>query len=139
VARLHSGFPGRAPGAGLLLLRIAVGAALVVYTVPSISDANDPSLSSFVLGLLALVVGASLIVGILTRTAAILGAVLTGAIIRRWVMTSPIHSLRGNPLILNVIIIDVAIALLGPGAFSLDAVLFGRRRIIIPHSPLSRR
>ncbi|MGA2902328.1 MAG: hypothetical protein ABSD98_00735 [Candidatus Korobacteraceae bacterium] len=54
-------------------------------------------------------------------------------------MTSPIHSLRGNPLILNVIIIDVAIALLGPGAFSLDAVLFGRRRIIIPHSPLSRR
>ena len=33
---------------------------------------------------------------------------------------------------LNLAIICVALVLLGPGAFSLDARLFGRREIIIP-------
>jgi uncharacterized membrane protein YphA (DoxX/SURF4 family) len=35
---------------------------------------------------------------------------------------------------LNLAIICVALVLLGPGAFSLDARLFGRREIIIPNS-----
>jgi uncharacterized membrane protein YphA (DoxX/SURF4 family) len=35
---------------------------------------------------------------------------------------------------LNLAIICIALALLGPGAFSLDARLFGRREIIIPDS-----
>jgi uncharacterized membrane protein YphA (DoxX/SURF4 family) len=35
---------------------------------------------------------------------------------------------------LNLAIICLAVALLGPGAFSLDARLFGRREIIIPDS-----
>ena len=35
---------------------------------------------------------------------------------------------------LNLAIICIALALLGPGAFSVDARLFGRREIIIPDS-----
>jgi hypothetical protein len=34
-----------------------------------------------------------------------------------------------------MIIIAVAIALLGPGAFSFDGYLFGRREIVIPPRP----
>ena len=34
---------------------------------------------------------------------------------------------------LIVLAIAVALALLGPGAHSMDAYLFGRREIIIPH------
>jgi uncharacterized membrane protein YphA (DoxX/SURF4 family) len=34
----------------------------------------------------------------------------------------------------NLAAISAALALLGPGAFSLDARLFGRREIIIPES-----
>ncbi len=36
----------------------------------------------------------------------------------------------------SMIIMPIGIALLGPGAFSLDAYLFGRREIVIP--PASR-
>jgi len=34
--------------------------------------------------------------------------------------------------IINLIVLSIAIALLGPGAFSLDARMFGRREITIP-------
>ena len=40
----------------------------------------------------------------------------------------PAQSLAG------VIILAAAIALLGPGAFSVDARLFGRREILIPNT-----
>jgi len=39
---------------------------------------------------------------------------------------------------LNLAIICIALALLGPGAFSLDARLFGRREIIIADSKLDQ-
>ena len=34
----------------------------------------------------------------------------------------------------GVIVLATAIALLGPGAFSIDSHLFGRREILIPHA-----
>ena len=39
-----------------------------------------------------------------------------------------------NLAIINLIVLSIAIALLGPGAFSLDARMFGRREITIPSS-----
>ena len=42
------------------------------------------------------------------------------------------------PTVALVVIVAVAIALLGPGAYSLDSYLFGRREIVIAargHSP----
>jgi uncharacterized membrane protein YphA (DoxX/SURF4 family) len=36
--------------------------------------------------------------------------------------------------IVNLIVLSIAIVLLGPGAFSLDARMFGRREITIPAS-----
>ena len=41
--------------------------------------------------------------------------------------------------VINLIVLSIAIALLGPGAFSLDARMFGRREITIPsNSHVSR-
>jgi hypothetical protein len=34
-----------------------------------------------------------------------------------------------------MIVLTTAIALLGPGAFSIDARMFGRREILIPNTP----
>ena len=39
---------------------------------------------------------------------------------------------------LNLAAISAALVLLGPGAFSLDARLFGRREIIIPEGRVQR-
>jgi hypothetical protein len=40
-----------------------------------------------------------------------------------------------NQTLLNVIVLTIAIALLGPGAFSIDARRFGLREIFIPSTP----
>ena len=37
--------------------------------------------------------------------------------------------------VINVIVLTTIIGLLGPGAFSIDARMFGRREILIPHPP----
>ena len=41
--------------------------------------------------------------------------------------------------IINLIVLSIAIALLGPGAISLDARMFGRREITIPSSSTASR
>ena len=46
---------------------------------------------------------------------------------------------RMDRLAATLVIVDgLALALLGPGAHSIDAYLFGRREIIIPHDPAHR-
>lgn len=139
MSRLYSRFPARAPGAGLLLLRMAIGATLVAQAMPGLSGAQDPRLSSLACCLLALVSGASLIVGFLTRIVAAIAATLVTSATLLSLTSSSVGPLRSYPSDLNMIVVAVAIALLGPGAISLDAALFGRRKVIIPRSSASSR
>jgi len=131
---LYSGFPARAPGAGLLLLRIAIGATLVAQAMPCLSDARDARLSGVAFCLLALLGGASLIIGFLTRIAAAIAAIFITSITFLSLAAPLMDPAQSRPLGLNLITVAVAIALLGPGAISLDAALFGRRKVIIPRS-----
>jgi hypothetical protein len=48
--------------------------------------------------------------------------------------TPPAHPVRDGVASLFVVAVAAAIILLGPGAFSVDCFLFGRREIIIPPS-----
>lgn len=134
MPRLYSGFPARAPGAGLLLLRIAMGATLVAQALPCLSDVPDPTPAGIALCLLGLLSGASLIVGFLTRIVAAVACTLVAGITFLSLTTSSITLLHDYLFCLNVIVITIAITLLGPGAISLDAMLFGRRKVIIPRS-----
>jgi len=55
-------------------------------------------------------------------------------IVATW--TAPSAFVPIDRLAALILIVDAAaLALLGPGALSLDARLFGRREIIIPHDP----
>ena len=70
--------------------------------------------------------GGCLLIGFLTPVVAIIiagGAIVTAIA----ALSLPTLSLMG------VVILAAAIALLGPGAFSVDARLFGRREILIPN------
>jgi uncharacterized membrane protein YphA (DoxX/SURF4 family) len=90
---------------------------------------------NWIAGVALAVSGTFLIVGLLTPIAGVIMA-LTILVAGAWPLQPARTNLMGEPLsILLVAVIAVAVALLGPGAFSLDRRMFGRREIIIPRTP----
>ena len=95
----------------------------------------DPGVAAWMLGGGAMVCGAGLAVGLLTPGAAI-GVSLS---------TVAIASTSASPLVAALatdwrpaafVAADaIAIAMLGPGAHSIDATLFGRREIVVSDEP----
>jgi uncharacterized membrane protein YphA (DoxX/SURF4 family) len=56
------------------------------------------------------------------------------AISMSWIALPAERFFDCRPALFELIAISLSIALLGPGSFSLDARLFGRREILIPSS-----
>lgn len=83
-------------------------------------------------GLLAMADGAALLIGFLTPVAALLAGLVSIGIALSWLPTCTPKGFGGAPATIFLIVTAVAVLLLGPGAFSLDARLFGRREIVIP-------
>lgn len=129
MRRLYSSFPGSLPGAGLLLLRITIGLGMLIQSLSWLTEPQPPDRGMWALGLLVLLIGTSFILGFLNPlggSISALAGIATRLLHPEW--SSSMSSLLGvNPLVMVT-----AITLLGPGAFSLDAYLFGRRRIIVP-------
>ena len=133
MQRWYRTFPHGLPGIGLLVLRIAIGAKLVIEACSCMLDPQGLRLEVWLLSSLALGIGTSLVLGFLTQLLAGV-SVLAGAAVYLW------HP-AWEPSFLNLRSLDTigvafAIALLGPGAISLDAHFFGRRKIVIP--PVAR-
>jgi uncharacterized membrane protein YphA (DoxX/SURF4 family) len=131
LQRLFSTFPDNWPGIALLLLRAAIGVTAVGQGAIYLSHAGGWTFELLSCSAMLLAGGFCLLIGFLTPlVAALIGiAVLVSAV------SLP---LRGGYLFNNklatveIIVMAVAIGLLGPGAFSMDARLFGRREIVIP-------
>lgn len=130
MQRLFSAFPGGWPGVGLLLLRVAVGSAAVAQGVRYIVD-GDPALVTWVAGAAAIASGALLVVGFLTPGAG--AVVVLGCALMALVPVPPFNANAGSDRLTIAFLAVVAAAIipLGPGAFSFDARLFGRREIVI--------
>ena len=119
MQRLFSTFPNSWPGLGLLILRIATGLA-VAAAAHAAGDFVGTA------GLLArcLMDGLAVLIwiGLWTPLAAVTGAAIqicVAVLEHRFHLSLLIFSGAG-----------LSLALLGPGAWSLDARLFGRKRII---------
>ena len=91
--------------------------------------------------MLAVASGALLLIGFLTPAAAALAALLSVGSALGWSLT-PVTAILENRMAAVLVVTNAtALAFLGPGAFSLDARLFGRREVLIPRSsapPLER-
>jgi len=72
--------------------------------------------------------GAGVIIGFMTPVASLLLVLSVLGIALSWIPAPPLASLAA----LLIVATALAIALLGPGAFSVDGHLFGRREIVIP-------
>jgi uncharacterized membrane protein YphA (DoxX/SURF4 family) len=131
LQRLFSTFPGGWPGVGLLLLRAAVGLAAVVQGAVALYASGPATVRTWIAGLAAVASGFFLLIGFLTPVAGILVGLgtlgtdlLSGpsqmGVSAGWLSTA------------FLVVMAACVVLLGPGALSIDARLFGRREIIIP-------
>jgi uncharacterized membrane protein YphA (DoxX/SURF4 family) len=82
--------------------------------------------------------GAFLVLGFMTPIASFLLALCILGITFAFFPEPPFAALFSKLMALLMVITAVGISLLGPGAFSLDGYLFGRREIIIPPGPFKR-
>jgi hypothetical protein len=122
MQKWFSAFPGGWPGLGLLLLRVLVAVSVIVQAIAYVA-ATSLSVIGWMVVVLVVAGAACLLLGFITPVAAILIglASLTLAV-------STVPSIQN----LDITVLAVVIGLLGPGAFSIDARMFGRREILIP-------
>lgn len=119
MRRLFSTFAHGSPGAGLLVLRVVVGGACVARAVAVLR--SGPTAAMTVAAALTIVFGLLLLAGLWTPVA---GALV--AAIGLWFA----FTLTEDPLASVLLAtIGAALALVGPGAWSVDARLFGWKRI----------
>jgi len=121
------------------LMRVVVGAAAFAQGLICLS--NDGSRLGELFACLGLAgCGAFLLIGFLTPVVSILISLAALANALSWIPAVTRYQFEGKAASLELIVMAVAIALLGPGVFSIDARLFGRHEIVIPpasHTPKS--
>jgi len=130
LQRSFPNFPDGWPGLGLLLLRAAVGAGLAVCGYACLVY-QDSGFATIAVATLAVAIGLFLLVGYLTPFASVVaGLMSSGIVLARFPANIDFTAIRVNCIFTTII--AVALACLGPGAFSLDALRYGRHEIIIP-------
>jgi len=119
LRRLYSTFAGGWPGIGLVLIRLVVGFALASSAGSALP--GSPAIPMTILSVLLAAAAILLIVGLFTPIVGTLVALIESC---RLVL------LPADRLVyLLVATLGAALAMLGPGLWSIDARLFGWKRI----------
>jgi len=116
MQRIFSTFPNSWPGCGLLLLRLAAGTPLLVSTWSGVTDAT-----TLFLRLVGAVSAGLIFLGLWTPIAAALGTMVGGWLSFVGGTFNIDHAMHA--------VIALSLIMLGPGRWSLDARLYGRKRI----------
>jgi putative oxidoreductase len=127
LQRLFSTFANGLPGVGLLLQRLITGGVLVEYTITHLTGSAQPAI--LLPQLAALGAGALLIIGLWTP---VMGGIV--AFVELWTMVAG----SGDPWIpVLLATLGISLAFIGPGAWSVDARIFGRKQISVsrPQEP----
>ena len=123
MQRLFSTFADGWPGAGLLLLRLVTGAALIAVGISGIREGPPPL--TIALQVIDIAAAVLLLMGVFTPLAGVLAAAA-----KVWIAISLFSSHSGDPWVaLAQAILAAALAMIGPGAWSIDARRFGRKHI----------
>ena len=123
MQRLFSTFANGLPGKGLFVLRLILAAYLIQNGLSG--DDNSARLSQLIARMLTGTAGLLILVGFWTPVASALSAS-----VQLWAAISD----SGDPWAhVLAAAVGVGLALLGPGAYSIDARAYGRRRISIGH------
>ena len=120
MRRLFSTFAHGPPGVGLLLLRLVTAFAAVAPAIAALRGGGEPTLGLAFFSTLLFLLGSLLIAGFFTPVAGAMVAV-TALGTAFFYPVDPWYCVSVGTL-------GVAIALIGPGAWSMDARLFGWKR-----------
>jgi putative oxidoreductase len=129
MRRRFSTFPDGWPGRGLLLLRLGAGVPLIYLGIHGLSESLGEPIT-VARDLTESAGGVLLLAGLWTPLA---GAMI--AIQELWIAFSMHFSQHGQHVFLAVL--SAGLAMLGPGAWSVDARLFGRK--VFDSEDLTRR
>jgi putative oxidoreductase len=122
VQRLFSTFPNGWPGGALLFMRLVAAAALLQHSISFIFGFSHSWVLALELPALASAV--LLALGFCTPLAALLQVALEA-----WLAFEAGRVLGEHGILAAI---GISLAMLGPGAWSVDAHLFGRKRIDFP-------
>lgn len=111
-------FPGGAAGYGLLILRLCAAGMLVWHSLPS-----EATASAFCMIAGAIVIALLLSIGLFTPVCCGLSCLVQ-------IVLAVHHPIRDAAGPAFALLITLALFLLGPGGFSVDSRLFGRRLVI---------
>ena len=136
----YSNFPGNTPGIGLLILRTTVAVGTALYGVIFLSHLEALTTTQFlyfsqlILGLSLILSSIFLILGLLMPfvLSALTAFELIAACMKLLVANQLSEKTFGWIALLFLINMTIALFFLGPGAFSIDARLYGRREIFLP-------
>ena len=118
MRRLFSTFARGLPGVGLLVMRLVAGTAFIAKAAVTLQNGPTTAMPA---AMLAIVAGVFLLAGLWTPVAGVLG--VTSGI---WLLFTP-----GDDPLSSLLLATIAgsLALVGPGAWSIDSQLFGWKRI----------
>jgi putative oxidoreductase len=124
LQRLFATFPEGWPGTGLLLVRAVAAIPIVIQGIAGLLTAHQNTQA--ILELVAACPAVLLLVGLWTPVTGVLMAVAELCLVLSHVSDPWMHVRLGA--------LGAALAMLGPGAWSVDSHLFGRKRIEISGS-----
>lgn len=116
---MNFSFPRGRSGLGLLIVRATVAAVILIIASAHLVNGAFGALSVLLMGL-AILIGLGLFTSLVSMLAAVLILALT--------LVSHSEPILGTTLAA----LSAAVALMGGGAYSIDGLLHGRRRIILP-------
>lgn len=125
MRRLFSSFAPGAPGIGLLVLRLAAGVTLICQEVTALLRGPPFAVAAF--GSLVILAGVLLLAGLWTPIA--------GALVALAAISEAISHPAARAQFAAIAVMAMALALLGPGAWSVDAWLYGWKEIKISLRP----
>jgi len=112
---------------------------LITQTLSFLIETGTVTSSNWAVALIALVSGASLLLGFLMPVGGILATLCCAGVALSLVPLDSSNLEQIRPAATLLAVVAVALSLLGPGAFSMDCRLYGRREIVINRVPQSRK